>query len=277
LKYFPSRKIIFLIIITLFIFAGGFWFLKSKSAETGNAGVKNIFVDNLKKIAEKLNGLDSNNDGLKDWEEVLQRANDNSNFDNLSSSDSVNLTRELAKSMGAQAASLKGGEYPDVSDSIKSIDENTNSLMLEFIAGFNTQISEKELKISQDNSLDAVKKYSSDVSKAIPVNPYPQKAEDDIFTEAMNTKNFRVIDDYIKYYEQAIGNMKNVVAPSDFLAIHKREIELFIATKKVYESVKEIDNDPLKTVLALQQNEKIRKEMKNLIINFMNLVQKHSQ
>lgn len=277
MTYLPSRKIVFLIIIILFIFAGGFWFFKNKSATIGNTSVKDIFADNLEKIAEKLNGLDSSNDGLKDWEEVLQNVQQNSGFDNLGSSDSVNLTKELAKSMAAQAVSLKEGEYPDISDSIKSIDKNTNRSMLEFIASFNTQISEKELIVSGDNSPEAVKRYYFDVSKAIPQNPYPQKTEDEIFTEAMSTKNFRLVDNYIKHYEQAIENMKKVVAPSDFLAIHKKEIELFMATKKVYESIKEIDKDPLKTVIAIQQYEKIRKETSELTVSFLGLVQKHSE
>lgn len=276
LTYLPSRKIIYAIATVLLVSAGLFWFFKNRSAEHESQKNKNLFQGMLENVAKEFNNLDSNNDGLKDWEEVLHRVQDDGGFNNLSSSSSINLTRELAKSMGVQVASLKEGEIPDVSDSLKLIDKSTNRNLLEFIAGFHTQISEKELKISQDNGSYAVKKYSSDVSEAIPRNPYPQKSEDDIFAEAMNTKNFRIIDEYIQYYEQAIKNMKNVVAPSDFLAIHKREIELFIATKKVYESIKEIDKDPLKTVLALQQNEKIREEMKNLIINFMNLVQKHS-
>lgn len=276
MTYLPKRKIIYAIVAVLLVSAGLFWFSQNRSAGNESQKNKKLFQGMLEDVAKKFNNLDSNNDGSKDWEEVLQRVQD-SGFNNLSSSNSINLTRELAKSMGVQVASLKEGEIPDVSDSLNLIDKSANRSVLEFIAGFHTQISEKELKISQDNSLEAIKKYSSDVSEAIPQNPYPQKSEDEIFSEAMNTKNFRIIDEFIQYYEQAIKNMKNVVAPSDFLAIHKREIELFIATKKVYESIKEIDKDPLKTVLALQQNEKIREEMKNLIINFMNLVQKHSQ
>ncbi len=277
MSYLPSKKIIYIIAAILLVSAGWFWFSQNRNAGTESQKNKKLFQGMLEDVAKRFNNLDSNNDGMKDWEEVLRRVQENGGFNNLSSSDSVNLTRELAKSMGVQVASLKEGAYPDISDSIKSIDENTNRSMLEFIASFNTQISEKELKISQDNSSDAVKKYSGDVSEAIPQNPYPQKSEDDIFAEAMNTKNFRAIDEYIQYYEQAIKNMKNVIVPSDFLAIHKREIELFMATKKVYEAIKEINKDPLKTVMALQQNEKIREEMKGLVINFMNLVQKHSQ
>ena len=68
--------------------------------------------------------------------------------------------------------------------------------------------------------------------------------------------------------------MKKVLVPSDFLEIHKREVELFIATQKVYENIKKIKDDPLRTILSLEENQKIREEMSKLINNFLKLAEK---
>ncbi len=311
LPYLPSKKIIYSVIPVLFVIAGLFWFLKYGPQKESS---KNLYVRNLESIAGQFNDKDSDGDGLKDWEEILWKTDinkidsDNDGFsdkeemetgydpmdfssnpktgkktENISQLNflepvrNVNLTQELATSMGVKVASLREDSTQDFSNILGMVDKSTSQDLAEFIASFNRQISEKELKISNDNSAEAVKKYSGEISKAIPQNPYPQKREDDIFADAMQTKDFKIIDEYIQYYSQSIINTKNIVVPSDFVLIHKKEIELFMATQKVFENIKEVDTDPLKTVLALQQYERIRNEMKDLVIDYLNLVQKHSQ
>jgi hypothetical protein len=310
LKYLPSKKLILSILIILSASLGGFWFLKQKKPYSYSIPNQEF----LEKIAENASLLDSDKDGLKDWEEVLWKTDPNnpdtdgdgvldgeevklgrnpvisgpndelsdlatgleteSSIGNPASKfeSSLNFTQEFAKGLSIQAVS---GEQADFSAVLNSLEHSAAQGMAEFIAKLNPQISAKELKTSNDNSFEAIQKYADEVSKAIPKNPYPQKTEDDVFAKAMQTKDFSIIDEYIDYYDEAINNMKAIVAPYDFLDIHKREIELFMATKMVYESVKEVETDPLKTVLALKQNEKIREEMSELLVDFLEFVQEH--
>ena len=207
----------------------------------------------------------------------LPEQSEDSNFNDAaqfsSQSSSANFTKVIASNMGLGVAQGKINKS-DLKNPLAFTDTKTQKAMRDFLEGFNPQISERELKVSYDNSAEAVRKYAEQVSKAIPERPVNKK-ESQIFIEAMQTSNFAVIDQYIEYFNQSIANMKKVAVPSDFLQIHKREIELFIASKQVYENIKEINNDPLKTVLALQENQRIKEEMMNLMQEFTDLAYKH--
>ncbi len=70
MRYLPNKKFVFFVVLAFLIFGGGFWFF-SKSNKPSE---KPLAAGNLKTaepiIAEELD-KDSDNDGLKDWEEAL--------------------------------------------------------------------------------------------------------------------------------------------------------------------------------------------------------------
>lgn len=310
----PSRKFIFIALAVLLICAGIFGFVKLKERSAKSIGSERL-NKKMEEIAIRAFEIDSDNDGLKDWEEILWKTDiNNSDSDNdgysdneeikggfdpldslsnsktgkkgigmeqttfLSLSVSANLTQEIAKSMGLNIIESKEkGVQPDISDPLKFINQQNNQDLARFVAGFYIKIPENELKVSSDNSPAAIQKYNDEIHNAIPQNPYMNKAEDEIFAEAMQFKDFKVIDEYIQYYDKVIANMKNIAVPSDFLEIHKQLVANLMATQRVYKTIKEIDADPLRVIIALEQNNKIRKEVKNLLLNFLDLAQKHFQ
>ena len=70
--------------------------------------------------------------------------------------------------------------------------------------------------------------------------------------------------------------MKSMTVPPDFLALHKSGLELMMTNKKIYESVKEVKIVGLRTVMALEQFAKTRKETAELLSNFADMVKKYT-
>lgn len=289
--------------------AGYFLFFRDTSS---NIYDKNSYSDLPPEVAQAIIA-DSDNDGLKDWEEILWKTkidNNDSDGDGYSDGeesklgydptdplsnintgkkavktpnspfvpiedDPNNLTQLLAKGMNNQVASVADFDEDILSDPMASMDENTAQNILGFTNSLKIRVSEKELKTSQDNSTSAIQNYMDAIDKAIPETPYSAMSEDDILAQAVQTNNFKKIDEFIDYYQTSITNMLNITIPSNFLKTHKRQTELMMATQEVYKNIKEVNADPLKTILALEENLKIREEMNGLIKEFVILVQKH--
>lgn len=311
-SYLPSKKFIITAVSVLIAGLGIFWALSQKGFEKS----REIFPENLsvKSIFSKAEQKDSDSDGLLDWEEALwntdinnpdtdrDSSSDKQEADNgydpldpLSNektgkkgeprefiipdiSDSINFTKEMAKISGFQVfqAGTEGSQL-DISDSLNFLDEDANKELAGYIAGFNPRVSERELKISSDNSREAVGKYIQEFIRAQLPIPHDDSGQTlgDILNEAAQTKDFKKLDEFINYFERTIGNLKNLVIPSDFLSVHKKKIELLMSTKRICESVKEIDKDPLKTIFGLQQYGKIEKESEDFLTGFSNLIQKY--
>ncbi len=286
---YPSKKFAIVLFIILFLGGGWFYFVKFKKPEINQKLLENI--------AKKAKNSDSDNDGLKDWEEILWKTDINNSdsdkdgfkdgeetaqdFDPLDSSsnpktgkqkkdetvfapelqsrDYLNLTQKLAKGMGSNTL----------------MDEAASRALAEFVADLNVGISEKELKISNDNSLSAIQEYNNKLAEIFSKDPYVKTESPDIFAKAIETRNFSVIDKYANYLGQAIIDLKKIAVPSDFTRIHKRITELFMITKKSFEAMKEIENDPLKAVLGIQQGEKANEEMIKIMLEFADLIQKY--
>ncbi|MFH1979088.1 MAG: hypothetical protein ABII97_01740 [Patescibacteria group bacterium] len=228
---------------------------------------------------------DTDSDGFSDSEETSQGydpLNGSSNPDTKVKSSSnppftensveltkpnnpTNLTEGFARTLQTGITNPASISLEDLNNPLTMVDTGTSRELLKFINELQAKIDSKEIKTSTIVTPEAINIYMGKVANAIPQNPYPNIAEDDIFIEAIEKNDFRKIDEYINYYKISVSKMKQIVVPAPFQEIHKREIELFMATQKVYESVKEINNDPLKTVLALQENQKIREEMVKLI------------
>lgn len=300
-----------LLLLAFFVVAGWFWLAKNKEPKTIYEKIANQVIS--PDVIESAT-LDNDDDGLRNWEEALWKTDpnnkdtdkdgysdkeetilgysptdptsnpktgkkDENNFlaDNQKSQQPVNLTQSFAQIISSQIQDPTQLEQVDLSNPLSMVDKNTGQALLNFIAGLNPQIALSEIKTGSDNSFTAVQKYVSEIEKAMPKSPYQGKSEEEILSEAIETENFKKVDEFINYFEIAIANMKKIAVPSDFLQIHKRETELLMATKKVYESVKEVNSDPLKTVLALQENQKIREEMAGLIQNFLKIAQTYAE
>jgi len=295
--------------------AGGwiyFSFFKSKKISSLAVNFQNILEDISKKAGE----IDSDADGLKDWEEVLWGTNinnpdtdkdsysdkeeTNAGYDPLDPlsnektgkknepkefivpdiSDSINFTDEIARNASNQI--IKGLAYggePDISSALDIMNQGITQDLAEFIASFYTRISEKELKVSYDNKWPSIQKYYADVNKIVFNESYvmnPWINSETIFP-MIQAENFLFADEIIDRFEKTINNAKEIVVPSDFLQIHKKGVELLMAEKKIFETIKEINKDPFKTLLGMQEGEKIIKELGDLFVQFNNMVETYRE
>ncbi|NOY35390.1 MAG: hypothetical protein GXP44_00460 [bacterium] len=317
-SYLPSRK--FAIVVLVFLLATGGLFLffggEAMKRKTPDASPQKRFIAGMFQGGRK----DSDNDGLKDWEEVLWKTDPQnpdtdgdgtkdgeevklgrnplipapgdeipnakypsgtktapSAADESGKSGSVNLTKEIAKNISSRITSGAKNKSFDLSNPENLVKGAASDDINRFLAEFDPKISEKELEISNDNSSEAVKRYSESVGEIIFPKNYPAISEEDAIMDAIRYKNFSGIDVYISYYAGAIAKMKSVVVPSDFKDLHKKGVELLMASKKIDESMKEIAVDPLKSILAIQQYAKVKKEIAETLTGFAGLIKKYEK
>ncbi|MCR4283998.1 MAG: thrombospondin type 3 repeat-containing protein [Parcubacteria group bacterium] len=311
----PNKKNVILAIFALLVLTIGFFAL--------GYGDKYLYKDNLPKeddsismVNQAMDSLnkDSDNDGLKDWEEALWKTDiDNPDTDgdgaldgdevnqgrdplkpgpddkleekistSLSqggvgvvsnpTSSSVNLTDLLSKNLSLQAGNGISPLSADNQDILDKANSSTEALLKDFIASFSPVLSENEFNVSSDNSKTAIEKYNKELEQIFYDIPYPKKTEGEVFIEVAKTNNISLVDPYIDYYKKMIIRMKRITVPSSFVEDHKRWVEYSVASLRVSENMKEVKRDPLKTIIAIQENERIKNEFAVFIAGFGNRI-----
>lgn len=312
-KFLPSKKSIIPFLILL---AGaGFFYIYKQGYFRGSDSQKiKIAAQKTEKfvssfLTDEQANLDSDNDGLKNWEETLWRTDsDNKDTDNdgftdgeevsggydpiLSSSnvstgkqrelvfwaqganlENINFTKELAKAVSAGMTQSNGASLQDLSNPMALMDNNSSRQIAEFANSFNFALPEGDLKITKDNSARIVQAYSDDVGTILSKDLRFQ--ENWLVNADFSNPDLLFIDNYLDYLNKSIPELKNLTAPSDFAQAHKRLIELLMASRKSFEAMKMIKTDPLKAMIAIQQEDKTTAEMNSILIQFNKMVQEH--
>lgn len=273
---------------------------------------KDKLQNSLISIAKNAGEIDSDKDGLKDWEEVLWKTdinNPDSDGDGYSdkqetdggysptdilsnkktgkknqnefgvdnSFGSENITQVLSKNIAQQIATNVGkdGELPDFSNPLTLINNDTNKEIAEFIASLNIRISESELKISKDNNPEAVQVYTDLMLNIFPKPSYLKESSLMDLAKAVQYKDYKLIDSFIDGCNKIVSELKKVNVPSDFVDIHKRFMELFTTESKTLESIKNFETDPLKSLISVEQWEKTTAELADLFNNFFLSIRNH--
>ncbi len=179
-----------------------------------------------------------------------------------------NLTQALAQDLTQRMAQGEMGVISDalnptsISASNQVIDKTIQEIIIKAKQEFSLpDIPDEEIIISSDNSAGAIQSYAGKIVQVIEKwekrtsIKYGEsiEAEDQIFYKAIQTKDFSQIDKHIKFYQRAAEEFKQISAPSDLKDIHKEQIGIFWITANIFRAVKQIDEDPLKTNLALEQ------------------------
>ncbi|MBI2628286.1 MAG: hypothetical protein HYW71_02555 [Candidatus Niyogibacteria bacterium] len=316
--FWPSKKIIYLIagIGTAGLLLFFLPIVKSGLNKNQESKFK-IFSSSNQELIQKLEQeaqKDSDNDGLKDWEEALWKTdplNPDTDKDNtldgeeirqnrdplkagpndqlpdlkigaenkiigLNSQDfaATNLTGQIAKTLGFKA--LSGAENKNFSVPADSelLDSAAEKTLADFTALFHPQISENELIVINDNSEKNFAEYLQSFSKVIAENPLPKISQEEAFLQAVQDKDFSNSNEYLNYYQKITWELKEIPAPKTFVSSHKRIIELLLGKIVVLENLKEIERDPLKTIIALQEHEKINEEIRQLMNKFADFFKK---
>ncbi len=125
-------------------------------------------------------------------------------------------------------------------------------------SAFDISVNENQLKISQDNSKEAIQKYIDEVTNILYANNFFLKEEAfSVLKKALEDDDFNQIDSLIQQNDARIEQAKNITVPSSWKDIHKKGMELTILIRNIYFSFRDILNDPLKAYLASEKLEKV--------------------
>ena len=182
---------------------------------------------------------------------------DENNSNNVAS---FNLTEFVAKSVSNQMRTLdqKGVENIDPNDPQNQEAIKKAMAELQNFSLFDESISDKDLKVSQDNSLEAKKRYLSETAQIIlknfnEQNTNFQKALED-FANNFNVSGIKQISDA---YSKIFDGFLNTEVPSNYLDLHKRYVVLLKKAKETYQGLVDFNNDPVRAGLSMQLVPKI--------------------
>lgn len=174
-----------------------------------------------------------------------------------------NLTQALAQSLSERMLENDMGSIDasyDTSDRVvnTAIQEVMTKAMQEFSL---PNIPDQEIIISSDNSMTAVGDYARKVSETINQSAKETlinqeglfESENQVFLYAIETKDFTEIDKQVIFYKKLYENIKQIPTPSDLKDIHKEQLGIFLVMSNIFKAVKEIDTDPIRANLALEQ------------------------
>ena len=242
---------------------------------------------------------DSDSDGYLDGEEVTSGYNPikPAPNDELPGQDQTNpralpnnITQALAQELSKQITEGKMGSISDASDPLAintsnrvvnaAIQEVMNKAIQEFSL---PNIPDEEIIISKDNSVVAIQLYAKNISETISF--WVEKtsidqgrmfeSESQIFYYAIQTKDFTEIDKNIELYQGISKDIKQIPVPFDLKDIHKEQIGIFKIMANIYQAIKEIDSDPLKTTLALERYEITIDLIDQTLLKLANYIKQH--
>lgn len=127
-------------------------------------------------------------------------------------------------------------------------------------AALRPQITDASVKISEDNSKEALSTYFGSLnniiitaSKNIPASLYDE--------------NKLSVSDFSKtkgVYDIIVKNVQSLAVPRLALSIHKKELELLTTKRNIYEKMANLDQDPMTAYLVIDELLKIDQEFATL-------------
>lgn len=213
----------------------------------------------------------SQNSGQKSENSALTTNKNSQNANN-----NQNLTDQLAKNIGQKIleSNPNGAEIinGEPSLTVPNPEEITSQLLVESAQNFDPKslypaIKDSDLIISNDNSKEALNKYFAEFQKIVSIAA--QNIPEKIFSEELTLENITLLKDA---YKKTIQNFYNLTAPSSVLDAHKKQIELLTAKKNILEKILNYQEDPMVTILAANELEKIDKEFVEFSIKLSGII-----
>jgi len=288
LKY-KSRKIL-LSIFGILIVLGGVFVLLSDVNPFKNTLVfeKNTDKDSAENALAKIVIKDSDNDGLRDWEEALWKTdprNEDSDNDGTADGEEVRKGRDPAKP-GPDDKIEPANKYKQVSGKEES-NTVTGALINQILTYTSAQQSgnlniktKEELdvflaeEIKKDTRINAPSKYSIDDLVIVKINNtekfieykdsmesiikrysglYPETEFDIVATAVENNDEaiLNKLDPYINTYKQLIKDLLTTVTPSDIALFH---LEIVNGYERLINSIINMKNgaeDPIRNLIGI--------------------------
>lgn len=295
-KFILKTTIIALIIVTIF------WILFKKPVKTEFTYQKNL--SNNEKRNEFLN-KDSDNDGLKDWEEVLWNTDiNNSDTDKDGTSDGEEiklnrnpliqgpddtlpndtnsnanpaapqtLTQKIGREFLSQYFSTKGDTNLTEEERLDII----NSLLINLNSdGGKIKYELNDISVQNDNSETKIKNYANGFAQAIKPLQLIQQGELEIFMKILSDEENEQPDKIKELktnrllYEKTVRDLTLLSTPSNYKYIHLDFLNFFNNTAGAVLKMEEIYNDPAKTIIGIKEYSLEAEKTALLFKNFKN-------
>lgn len=289
MSYLPSKKIVFLVIIIGLVAGGWFWFPKIKNALKKEPPAKTSLKtapQEQSNIAEK----DSDNDGLKDWEEVLWKTdakNPDTDADGtpdgkeveegrnpavkgpgdkfslspqeklndeIQNKKSLNATEETARRLLDDYMTLKsGGQFLGESEKTQLINDFLrDTTYLDFSDSYSLQ----NIKIKSSFSRDDVKKLFNQAAEILNKNfAGADETELSIITRALRNKDEKEIEILKQYeiaYEISAKEILILASPKTYGAQFLELINILANTARAIKQMEKVLDDPLKAIVGVK-------------------------
>lgn len=325
---FLNNKIPLIVIVmgALIVFGGIIFVLKYSKQDT--------LLGNKNSINQSQDFMDSDNDGLRDWEEELYHTdplNPDTDGDGYLDGEEVNSGHNpLVKAPGDKLSFYPlplGKQYnvtekifndealhelftsylsqkaeylqnhPEITNPQEFLDFTKDSTIEEIVKRslsqsyasligensenvseipeiFDIKISDEQIKISEDNSKEAIKLYLSKVTDWLNSDIFFfQEKSLQAVTEALQNNDFSKIDKLIQVNDSWINTTKEITVPSSWKEIHKEGLRIIILTRNIFISIRDIKNDPLKAYYAVYELDPITNDWNNLMQNAVDLTE----
>lgn len=283
------QKLVAVFIICLSLIFGAIIYKKSTKENT--ADKKTTETVSIEEPREEIVLGDSDNDGLKDWQETLMKTdpkNPDSDKDGLSDGQEVkenrdplkkgpndkiqttsliqtkddfsiyikpNLTAQLAQDFMGQYLSKKtSGSEINQTDVLEITQNSLSNVVIELNP---KQYSVKDIKITGDISKERKDRYARELQDAIiKKDSYENKNELTILEEALKIQKETAIsplDAIIKDYDKTIANTLKIEVPTDAVPIHMVYLNNISSIKNDLVLIRDIVKDPVKGYGAFTQ------------------------
>jgi len=216
---------------------------------------------------------DTDGDGFKDGEEIIEgydplnpadNPKDNPRHQDSSKqisllSPTANLTDRLMNLSFASITGDSGQIDPSsmTSKQFADIMADISASATIFLAV--KPIGDDDIKISDDNSPDAVKKYLNTIT---PIIEEGFMSSTSAITSAVDGSELNKTN---SYYDQIYSSLKIVTVPSSWKELHKQALTDFLKLKSGFSAISDVESDPVKASFAISQIQDAFLQLSNLI------------
>ena len=140
---------------------------------------------------------------------------------------------------------------------------------------FEIEVTDEDIRISEDNSLQAIKSYLAQISSFLNSDVFfLQEQAFQALISAFENNNFSQLDELIKINDAKIEKAKEIIVPSTWKEIHKQGLELTLLIRNIFVSFRDSPDDPFKAQMAYPEFENFVDAWNNLMKKAINLAKK---
>ncbi|MEK7567172.1 MAG: hypothetical protein AAB527_03510, partial [Patescibacteria group bacterium] len=271
-----EKRIIFATILALTLVISGFWFFNKSRDEKTAMNSEQSVVATTKSTVES---PDSDNDGLKDWEETLWGTNpDSADTDNdgildgeeiKNNEPSVpapkqepiqedNLTQKTSRELFVSYIQQRQAGL----DPKTAIDQILGTILDDSeSSGFKNNFSQKNLRLASDNSTEEARAYINNLAK-ISDDGASKIKENELTTlkrliqQANSSDSFEKFDEFAvnaAAYKEMVASILKIAVPQNYIGPHLKYLNALNNLAKINSAFSVFMSDPISGMGAAKQ------------------------